>query len=149
MNHSRQKSFMILESTKKYHYEVIKIISYPTGQSHTQKIIASFSFLYLKAIIFVHADNVGNGLFKTLSYFFSSYFFYLSSSSFSIERLALSFFLFAFSSFSLGCCLCSFSSYLFCAHCSCPQHPAALAPWERLPLIDFVKFKTSSGFIPQ
>ena len=70
MNHSRQKLFMILESTKKYHYEVIKIISYPTGQSHTQKIIASFSFLYLKAIIFIHADNVGNGLFKTLSYFF-------------------------------------------------------------------------------
>ena len=65
MNHSRQKSFMILESNKKYYYEVIKIISYPTGQSHTQKIITSFNFLYLKAIIFIHADNVRNGLFKT------------------------------------------------------------------------------------
>ena len=65
MNHSRQKSFLILESTKKYYYEVIKIISYPTGQSHTQKIITSFNFLYLEAIIFIQAESVRNGLFKT------------------------------------------------------------------------------------
>ena len=70
MNHTRQKSFIILESTRKYYYEVIKNISYTTGQSHTQKSSTSFNFLYLEAIIFIHADNVGNGLFKTQPFFF-------------------------------------------------------------------------------
>ena len=36
-----------------------------TPLSHTQKIITYFNFLYLKAIIFIHAANVRNGLFKT------------------------------------------------------------------------------------
>ena len=64
MNDSRQKSLIRVKSTRQYYYEVIEIISYPTGQSHTQKIITSFNFLYLKAIIFIHAANMWNSLFK-------------------------------------------------------------------------------------
>ena len=130
MNHTGQRSFIILESTRKYDYEVIKNI-YTTAQSHIQKSSTSFNFLYLKAIIFIHADNVRNSLFKTRP------FFPLPSSTYPLRRfpfrLALSFFLFAFSSFSLACFLSSFSSYLFCAHCSLPRHLAAFALGERLP----------------
>ena len=98
MNRTGQRSFIILESTRKYDYEVIKNI-YTTGQSHIQKSSTSFNFLYLKAIIFIHADNVRNSLFKTRP------FFPLPSSTYPLRRfpfrLALSFFLFAFSTFHL------------------------------------------------
>ena len=144
MNHTGQRSFIILESSRKYDYEVIKNI-YTTGQSHIQKSSTSFNFLYLKAIIFIHADNVRNSLFKTRP-FFSSSFFYLSSSSFSISSclifLSFCFLIFFTCLFSQFFFLLSFLCSLLSSStscCLCTRGEASL---------DLVKIKTSSCFIP-